>query len=113
MNYAKFLAILALVVFDCVTLLTGDINPANTYYLFVSSLAIQVAAFFLYVGYNMMSVDLLGSQYFNQKDVLFLTALNLCTFAAMVIGSIFGLTRQKGTFYKSKRKQILRMSSTN
>jgi cellulose synthase/poly-beta-1,6-N-acetylglucosamine synthase-like glycosyltransferase len=105
MNYAKFLAILALVVFDCVRFLTGDILPANTYYLFISSLAIQAIALSLYLGNNIMSIFLIGSQSLNQKDVLFLTALNMCTFVAMVIGSIFGLLREKGTFYKSERKK--------
>ena len=103
MQYAKFLLILALLVVTCARLFTDDIIPIGSTLFFVTSLVIQAVALSIYVGNNIVSIYMLGSQNFNYKDMLFLAVLNVCTFSAFVVGSLRGLLRQKGTFFKTER----------
>jgi cellulose synthase/poly-beta-1,6-N-acetylglucosamine synthase-like glycosyltransferase len=103
MQYAKFLLILALLVVTCARLFTDDIVPIGSTLLFVTSLVIQAVALSIYVGHNVLSIHMLGSQNFSYKDILFLVALNVCTFSAFVVGSLRGLLRQNGVFYKTER----------
>jgi cellulose synthase/poly-beta-1,6-N-acetylglucosamine synthase-like glycosyltransferase len=103
MQYVKFLLILALFAVTCARLFTDDIIPIGSTLLFVTSLAVQTVALSIYVGNNILSTNLLSSQNFNYKDMIFLVVLNVCTFSAFVIGSLRGLLTDKGTFYKTER----------
>lgn len=103
MQYAKFLLILALFVVTCARLFTDDIIPLGSALFFVTSLVIQAVALSIYIGNNVLSTHMLGSQIFNYKDILFLVALNVCTFSASVVGSLRGLSRQNGIFHKTER----------
>jgi cellulose synthase/poly-beta-1,6-N-acetylglucosamine synthase-like glycosyltransferase len=103
MQYAKFLLISALLAVTCARLFTDEIIPIGSTFFFITSLAIQAVALSIYVVNNIVSTYILGNQNFNYKDILFLVALNLCTFSAFVVGSLRGLLRQKGTFFKTER----------
>ena len=101
-QYTKFVLISALIVADLLRLVSDDILPIETSLFFVSSAAIQAFSLSLYVINNLVSTDLLGT-HFSYKDVVYLIAINVCTFPAFVIGSMRGMLRQKGVFHKTDR----------
>ena len=39
------------------------------------------------------------------KDILYLLALNICTIPAFATGSLYGLLREKGIFYRTQRNR--------
>ena len=107
-QYAKFLLISALIIADLLRLVSDDILPIESSLFFVSSVAIQAFSFSLYVINNLVSTNLLGT-HFGYKDVLYLVAINACTFPAFVIGSLRGILRQNGVFHKTDRMTIERL----
>lgn len=111
-QYAKFLLIFVLIVVDLLRIVSADILPIESSLFFASSVAIQAFSLFLYVINNLVSTNLLGT-HFGYKDVLYLVAINACTFPAFVIGSMRGIFRQSGIFHKTERMNTIEQVGKN
>jgi hypothetical protein len=68
------------------------------------SIFVQTTNLFTAVGITFMSMPLCRDvRNYNKKDVLYFLFLTLITTPFIVFGSLRGIIRNEGTFYKTKR----------
>jgi cellulose synthase/poly-beta-1,6-N-acetylglucosamine synthase-like glycosyltransferase len=108
LHYAKSISILVVILFDIsllILLLLQNHNSllANNFFIF-SSLSMQAVCLSLAIITNIMSISVLEQiEKYSMKHVLYLLTLNLFIVPALALGSILGLIRNKGYFYRTKR----------
>jgi hypothetical protein len=108
LQYVKFIPLLALIIIDCSMILLSI--PAGLFYLTSNnsliklSLLVQAANLFATIGITFMSIPLcFNIRNYNSKDVLYFLFLTLLTVPFLVFGSIRGMIRNEGIFYRTKR----------
>ena len=68
------------------------------------TLIIQISNLLTIIGTSLMAIPLCSNvEKYNIRDSFYLLLLNLCTMPAFVIGSLRGLFRKDGIFYKTER----------
>jgi hypothetical protein len=108
LHYAKSISILALILFDIslliLLLLRNDSNLlANNSFIF-SSLSMQAVSLTFAIITNIISISVLKQiEKYSMKHVLYVLTLNLFTVPALALGSILGLIRNRGYFYRTRR----------
>jgi cellulose synthase/poly-beta-1,6-N-acetylglucosamine synthase-like glycosyltransferase len=107
LQYAKFIVVLTLIVIDSILLVSNGISFAINNNFMKSSLLVQAAILSINIGISFVATDVCKIvRNYSIKDVLYLLFLNLCTMPAFAIGSLLGLFRKEGTFYRTERNNI-------
>jgi hypothetical protein len=71
---------------------------------FLASLSIQAFCAVSLVGLNIMTIRVMGrNKYRGPSFLLSKMLLDVCVMPALITGSVLGLLRKKGTFYRTKR----------
>jgi len=107
LRYLRYIFILSLLVLDVYIVILGS-KTFNIYLL--TSLSIQLFCLFSFIIATVMGVIICNRS--RQYDVTFLLSklfLDICTLPAMIIGSLLGIIRNKGTFYKTGRINIMQI----
>ena len=103
-QYAKLIPLLALIIIDFIILISNGIDFIINNNLMKITLIIQIANLLTIIGTSLMAISLCSNvEKYNIRDSFYLLLLNLCTMPAFVIGSLRGLFRKDGTFYKTER----------
>jgi cellulose synthase/poly-beta-1,6-N-acetylglucosamine synthase-like glycosyltransferase len=108
LRYLRYIFILSLLVLDVYIVILGS-KTFNIYLL--TSLSIQLFCLFSFIIATVMGVIICNRS--RQYDVTFLLSklfLDICTLPAMIIGSLLGIIRNKGTFYRTERINITQIS---
>jgi cellulose synthase/poly-beta-1,6-N-acetylglucosamine synthase-like glycosyltransferase len=108
LHYAKSISILALILFDIsllmLLLLRNDNNLLADNSFILPSLSMQAVSLSFAIITNIISVSVLEQiEKYSIKHVLYLLTLNLFTVPALALGSILGLIRNRGYFYRTRR----------
>ena len=109
MRYLKYAFILSLMLLDLCMLILLDSKIFNIYSL--ASYSIQLFCLFSFIIANVMEVIICNRS--RQYDFTFLLSklfLDICTLPALIIGSLLGILRNKGTFYKTRRISSMQIS---
>jgi hypothetical protein len=105
LQYSKFIAVLSLIIIDLVLLLSNggtDFAVSNNFMRI--SLSIQAAILSVAIGISFIALDVCTTiRSYNVRDVLYLLLLSSFTIPAFVIGSLYGLFREEGVFYRTER----------
>ena len=103
-QYAKLIPLLALIIIDFTILISNGIDFIISNYLMKITLILQIANLLTIIGTSLMALPLCNNiEKYNIRDSFCLLLLNLCTMPAFVIGSLRGLFRKDGSFYKTER----------
>jgi cellulose synthase/poly-beta-1,6-N-acetylglucosamine synthase-like glycosyltransferase len=103
-QYAKLIPLLALIIIDFTILISNGIDFIINNNLMKITLIIQIANLLTIIGTSLMAIPLCSNvEKYNIRDSFYLLLLNLCTMPAFVIGSLRGLFRKDGIFYKTER----------
>jgi len=103
-QYAKLIPLLALIIIDFTILISNGIDFIINNNLMKITLIIQIANLLTIIGTSLMTIPLCSNvEKYNIRDSFYLLLLNLCTMPAFVIGSLRGLFRKDGIFYKTER----------
>ena len=103
-QYAKLIPLLALIIIDFTILISNGIDFIISNNLMKITLIIQIANLLTIIGTSLMAIPLCSNiEKYNIRDSFYLLLLNLCTMPAFVIGSLRGLFRKDGIFYKTER----------
>ena len=103
-QYAKLIPLLALIIIDFTILISNGIDFIINNNLMKITLIIQIANLLTIIGTSLMAIPLCSNvEKYNIRDSFYLSLLNLCTMPAFVIGSLRGLFRKDGIFYKTER----------
>jgi cellulose synthase/poly-beta-1,6-N-acetylglucosamine synthase-like glycosyltransferase len=108
LQYVKFIPLLALIIIDSSTILLS--TPIGLFYMISNndlvklSLLVQAANLFTAIGIIRMSMPIcLNIRKYNTKDALYFLFLTLLTVPFLVFGSLRGIIRNEGIFYRTKR----------
>jgi hypothetical protein len=108
LQYVKFIPLLALIIIDCSMILLS--TPAGLFYMISNndlvklSLLVQAANLFANIGIIFISIPLCRNiRNYNTKDALYFIFLTLLTVPFLVFGSLRGIIRNEGIFYRTKR----------
>ena len=101
-RYLRYLLILSLIFLDFIGLFLADSNRLNDY--FIISLAIQclAASIFIVVSKLGLVICTRNAQY-TFKVWMSELILEICVSPAIVLGSLLGIFRKKGSFHKTQR----------
>ena len=103
-QYAKFVPLFALIIMDCMILISSGIDFMVTDNLMNMILIIQIANILAIIVTTLLAVRVCSYiRSYKMRDALYLLLLNICTMPAFVIGSLKGFFRKEGTFYKTER----------
>jgi cellulose synthase/poly-beta-1,6-N-acetylglucosamine synthase-like glycosyltransferase len=103
-QYAKLIPLLALIIIDFIILISNGIDFIINNNLMKITLIIQIANLLTIIGTSLLAIPLCSNiEKYNIRDSFYLLLLNLCTMPAFVIGSLRGLFRKDGIFYKTER----------
>ena len=103
-QYTKFIPLLALIIIDFTILISNGIDFIINNNLMKITLIIQIANLLTIIGTSLLAIPLCSNiEKYNIRDSFYLLLLNLFTMPAFVIGSLRGLFRKDGIFYKTER----------
>ena len=103
-QYTKFIPLLALIIIDFTILISNGIDFIINNNLMKITLIIQIANLIIIIGTSLLAIPLCSNiEKYNIRDSFYLLLLNLFTMPAFVIGSLRGLFRKDGIFYKTER----------
>jgi cellulose synthase/poly-beta-1,6-N-acetylglucosamine synthase-like glycosyltransferase len=103
-QYAKLIPLLALIIIDFTILISNGIDFIISNNLMKAALIVQIANLLTIIGTSLMAIPLCSTiEKYNIRDSIYLLILNLYTMPAIVIGSLSGLFRKDGIFYKTER----------
>jgi cellulose synthase/poly-beta-1,6-N-acetylglucosamine synthase-like glycosyltransferase len=109
MRYLKYAFILSLLLVDLYMLILLDSKIFNIYSL--TSYSIQLFCLFSFIIANLMGIIICNRN--GQYDFTCLLSklfLDICTLPALIIGSLLGILRNKGTFHKTRRISNMQIS---
>ena len=108
LQYVKFIPLLALIIIDCSMILLSI--PTGLFYITINndlvklSLLVQAANLFATIGIIFISIPLCRNiRNYNTKDALYFIFLTLLMVPFLVFGSLRGMIRNEGIFYRTKR----------
>jgi cellulose synthase/poly-beta-1,6-N-acetylglucosamine synthase-like glycosyltransferase len=108
LQYVKFIPLLALIIIDCSMILLSI--PTGLFYITTNndlvklSLLVQAANLFATIGIIFISIPLCRNiRNYNTKDALYFIFLTLLMVPFLVFGSLRGMIRNEGIFYRTKR----------
>jgi cellulose synthase/poly-beta-1,6-N-acetylglucosamine synthase-like glycosyltransferase len=105
LQYLKFPAIVMLIVTNLILISYNGVEYSLEDNFFKLSLSVQAAALVSTIGLSFLALEACGSiRKYRFRDVLNLLFLNFCTMPAFIIGSLYGLFRDEGIFYRTERK---------
>ena len=103
-QYAKFILLFALIIIDCLILISSGTEFIINNNIMNLTLIIQIANLLVIIGTSLLAIPLCSYiRNYDVKDSLYLLLLNLCTMPAFVLGSLRGFFRKEGIFYKTER----------
>jgi cellulose synthase/poly-beta-1,6-N-acetylglucosamine synthase-like glycosyltransferase len=107
LRYAKYIPIVCLIIFDFLMLCGKGYDYIIRDNAIKLLMGLQGLSLFMYLAYNTASINLLWKKKepYGYRDMLCLLLLNLYTVPAFVIGSVLGLVRSKGSFYRTTRNE--------
>jgi len=108
-RYLRYIFILSLLLLDVYIAVMLGSKTFNIYLL--ASFSIQLFCLFSFIMATVLGVNICNRS--RRYDVTFLLSklfLDICTLPAMIIGSLLGLIRNKGTFYKTRRINSMQIS---
>ena len=104
LQYSKFIAVAILIITDLLLVLSNGIDFALNDNFMKISLSVQAVILSIAIGIGFIALNACTTiRCYNAKDVLYLLFLSSCTIPAFVIGSLYGLFRDEGIFYKTER----------
>jgi cellulose synthase/poly-beta-1,6-N-acetylglucosamine synthase-like glycosyltransferase len=104
LQYSKYIAVVTLIIIDSILLSSNGIDFALSDDFMKMSLSIQAAILSVAIGIYFMALDVcMTIRTYNVRDVSYLLLLNSCTVPAFVIGSLYGLFKDQGIFYRTER----------
>jgi cellulose synthase/poly-beta-1,6-N-acetylglucosamine synthase-like glycosyltransferase len=108
LQYVKFIPLLGIIVIDFYMILlsthTSLFYTINNNGLVKLSLLVQAANLFTAIGITCMSIPICRSiRNYNTKDALYFLFLSLLTVPFVIFGSLRGIIRNEGIFYRTKR----------
>ena len=117
-HYLKFVFILCLMIFDIVMATTANSLLDLELNIVLTSLSIQLFCFVSFLTANMYGLIVCNKNNKGRKyDTTILISkmvLDLCTIPALIIGSLRGIMRSKGTFHRTQRIACnIQLSSKN
>ena len=102
LRYLKYIFILSILLLDLATVILLNSSIFNIYS--ITSFSIQLFCLFSVIITNVLGVIICNRS--RQYDLTFLLPklfLDICTLPALIIGSLLGILRNKGTFYRTQR----------
>jgi cellulose synthase/poly-beta-1,6-N-acetylglucosamine synthase-like glycosyltransferase len=104
LQYAKSIGIIGLIIIDYMLLSTNGVDFIMHNYFIKILLFVQFVSFLIIIGTNFISMSLCRNiRNYSIKDALYSMSLDVYSMPASILGSILGLSRRKGIFYKTKR----------
>ena len=100
--YLRYIIFICLLILDLVTLIMFNSNIFNIYS--ILCLSVQLFCLISIIITNVLAVVICNKS--RHYDLTFLVSklfLDICTFPALVIGSLLAVLRKKGTFYRTER----------
>jgi len=102
LRYLKCIFILSLILLDLVTVIILGSNIFNIFS--IISFSIQLFCLFSVIITNALGVIIcIRSRQYDLTFLLSKLLLDICTLPALIIGSLLGILRTKGTFYRTQR----------
>jgi cellulose synthase/poly-beta-1,6-N-acetylglucosamine synthase-like glycosyltransferase len=103
-QYTKLIPLLALIIIDFTIIISNGIDFIISNNLMKITLIIQIANLLTIIGTSLMAIPLCSTiEKYNIRNLFYLLLINLSTMPAFVIGSLRGLFRKDGIFYKTER----------
>ena len=103
-QYSKFIPLLALIILDYILIISNEIDFIMKNDLMKITYLVQIANLLANIGTSLLAIPLCRNiKNYNIVDIFYLLLLNLCTIPAFVIGSLRGVFRREGIFYKTER----------
>lgn len=104
LQYSKFIAVAILIITDFLLVLSNGLDFALNDNFMKMSLSVQAVILSMAIVIGFIAFNACTTiRCYNVKDVLYLLFLGSCTIPAFVIGSLYGLFRDEGIFYKTER----------
>ncbi len=110
LHYLKNTIVLSLLLFDLYAVMVPDLKTFNA--LSITSFSIQLFCLCSFIITNVIGVVICSStsKQYNFSFIISKLLLDICTLPATIIGSLLGILRKKGTFYKTRRIRIMQVS---
>jgi cellulose synthase/poly-beta-1,6-N-acetylglucosamine synthase-like glycosyltransferase len=104
LQYAKAIGILGLIIIDYMLLSTNGVDFIMHNYFIEALLFVQFVSFLIIISTYFISMPICRNiRSYSVKDALYSMSLDVYSMPAFILGSILGLSRRKGIFYKTQR----------
>jgi hypothetical protein len=106
-RYAKYILLTIIIILDIAFLLEKGFDNIINDNLYKIAFIFQSLSLLIYLTFITVSVNiyLKNKRQFNIADSFYLLLLNICTIPAFLTGSVFGIIRDEGSFYKTDRNK--------